>query len=67
MGAWTVDTKGKTRAFEPIRCVGCGLCYVACDKEKAIALKPVAEYVTPAVKKLARASHPLESISGVKE
>ena len=36
MGAWTVNTKDKTRAFESVRCVGCGLCYVACDKEKAI-------------------------------
>ncbi|MEW6187440.1 MAG: 4Fe-4S dicluster domain-containing protein [Thermodesulfobacteriota bacterium] len=67
MGAWTVDTKNKTRSFEALRCVGCGLCYVACDKEKAITLQPVADYVAPVVKKLERASHPLESISGVKE
>ena len=37
------------------------------DKDKAIALKPVPGYVTPTVKKLERASHPLASISGVKE
>ena len=67
MGAWTVDTKTKTRTFEAIRCVGCGLCYVACDKERAIALKPVSGYVIPTVKKLERTNHPLESISGVKE
>lgn len=67
MGAWTVDTKAKTRAFEAIRCVGCGLCYVACDKDKAIALKPVPGYVSPTVKKVERASHPLASISGVED
>ena len=53
--------------IDPIRCIGCGLCYVACDKEKAITLKPVADYVIPIVKKMERATHPLESISGVKE
>jgi len=67
MGAWIVNTKAKIRAFESIRCVGCGLCYAACDKEKAVALKPVAGYEPPTVKKVERASHPLESISGVKD
>lgn len=67
MGAWTVDTKVKTRAFETIRCVGCGLCYVACEKEKAIELKPVPGYESPVLKKVEKASHPLASISGVKD
>jgi Pyruvate/2-oxoacid:ferredoxin oxidoreductase delta subunit len=65
MGAWTVDTKNKTRSFEPVRCIGCGLCYAACDKERAIELKPVADYKAPTVKKVERSSHPLASISGV--
>ena len=64
-GPWI--PKPRPGPLRPIRCVGCGLCYVACDKDKAIALKPVSGYVTPTVKKLERASHPLESISGVKE
>ena len=65
MGAWTVDTKNKTRAFAPERCIGCGLCYAACDKEKAIELKAVADYKAPMIKKVERSSHPLASISGV--
>lgn len=67
MGAWTVDTKAKTRTFEAVRCIGCGLCYAACDKEKAITLKPVPGYEVPVVKKMVKGSHPLESISGVKD
>ena len=64
MGAWSVNVKAKTRNFESIRCVGCGLCYVACEKEKAIELKPVPGYQDPVVLKIDRASHPLASISG---
>ena len=64
MGAWTVDTKNKTRYFDTKRCIGCGLCYAACDKEKAIELKPVADYTPPEIKKVKKASHPLASISG---
>jgi Fe-S-cluster-containing hydrogenase component 2 len=67
MGAWTVDTTAKTRAFESIRCVGCGLCYVACDKQKAIELKSVPGYEVPVVQKVEKASHPLASISGMKK
>jgi ferredoxin len=66
MGAWTVDTKSKTRHFEAVRCVGCGLCFAACDKEKAIELKPVTGYEHPEVKKVQSKSQPLAGISGIK-
>jgi Pyruvate/2-oxoacid:ferredoxin oxidoreductase delta subunit len=66
MGAWTVDTKLKTRHFEAVRCVGCGLCFAACDKEKAIELKPVTGYEPPEVKKVKSESQPLAGISGIK-
>ncbi len=64
MGAWSVNVKAKSRRFESHRCVGCGLCYVACEKEKAIELKPVPGYKDPIVLKVDKASHPLASISG---
>jgi Pyruvate/2-oxoacid:ferredoxin oxidoreductase delta subunit len=64
MGAWTVNAKAKTRSFNSTRCVGCGLCFVACDKKKAIKLKPVLGYVDPVILKVEKASHPLASISG---
>ena len=65
MGAWSVNVKAKTRSFREHRCVGCGLCYVACDKEKAIELKPVKEYKVPSMEGVESASHPLAGISGV--
>ena len=49
MGAITIDMKGKTREFEPLRCVGCGQCMLACDKKKAITLEPVEGYEPPKV------------------
>jgi electron transport complex protein RnfB len=67
MGAWTVDTQNKTRSFEALRCIGCGLCYVACDKERAITLQGVEGYLPPALKKVDRAGNPLEALTGVKE
>ncbi|OGP57256.1 MAG: hypothetical protein A2V67_00990 [Deltaproteobacteria bacterium RBG_13_61_14] len=47
MGAITINTKAKTREFQPLRCVGCGQCLVACDKQKAIRLEPVPGYQPP--------------------
>ncbi len=47
MGAITVDMKGKSHHHKPERCIGCGLCMVACDKKHAIELKPVADYKKP--------------------
>ncbi len=47
MGAITVDTKNKTLDHQPIRCIGCGLCLLACDKEQAICMAPVPEFRLP--------------------
>lgn len=47
MGAFTVDTKNKTRLHKTERCVGCGQCLLACDKEKAITLEAVPDYKMP--------------------
>lgn len=50
MGAITVDTKGKTRVFATERCIGCGLCVVKCEKEKALSLEAVPDYKPPEIK-----------------
>jgi Pyruvate/2-oxoacid:ferredoxin oxidoreductase delta subunit len=50
MGAITVDTKNKTRVFATERCIGCGLCVVKCEKEKALSLEAVADYKPPEIK-----------------
>jgi Pyruvate/2-oxoacid:ferredoxin oxidoreductase delta subunit len=47
MGAITVDTEAKTLKHEVVRCIGCGLCLLACDAKKAIALEPVPDYKMP--------------------
>jgi Pyruvate/2-oxoacid:ferredoxin oxidoreductase delta subunit len=47
MGAITVDVKGKTTAHRMDRCVGCGLCAVACDKKKAVRMAAVPGYKKP--------------------
>jgi MinD superfamily P-loop ATPase len=49
MGALTVDTKSKTRAFAAERCVGCGQCVVTCEKNRAIELVPVPGYEPPKI------------------
>jgi electron transport complex protein RnfB len=41
MGAITVDLKAKTLSHAAQRCIGCGLCLVACEKQRAVALRPV--------------------------
>jgi MinD superfamily P-loop ATPase len=50
IGAVTIDTKGKTRAFASERCIGCGLCLVKCEKEQALSLEPVPDFKIPEVK-----------------
>jgi Pyruvate/2-oxoacid:ferredoxin oxidoreductase delta subunit len=45
--ALAVDTAKKTYARDSRRCIGCGLCQVACDKAKAISMEPVPDYKLP--------------------
>ena len=47
MGAITVDTEQKTLHHQPARCIGCGLCKLACDRQQAIRMEPVPEYRLP--------------------
>lgn len=47
MGAITVDTDQKTLAHQPARCIGCGLCKLACDPQRAIQMEPVPDYRLP--------------------
>ena len=47
LGAITVDTKQKTHRHARQRCIGCGLCVVACDRERAVAMEPVPDYRLP--------------------
>lgn len=42
---------------EPARCIGCGLCALACDKQKAIAMQPVPDYRVPYKSWLALVTH----------
>jgi Pyruvate/2-oxoacid:ferredoxin oxidoreductase delta subunit len=57
MGAITVDTAERTLAHQPARCVGCGLCMVACDKHQAIRMEPVPDYRVPYKSWLALLTH----------
>ena len=47
MGAITVDTRQKTLDHQPMRCIGCGLCKLACDQQHAIRMEPVPDYRLP--------------------
>jgi Pyruvate/2-oxoacid:ferredoxin oxidoreductase delta subunit len=47
MGAITVDMHAKSLKHEPIRCIGCGLCAVACEAKMAISMEPVPAYKMP--------------------
>jgi NAD-dependent dihydropyrimidine dehydrogenase PreA subunit len=49
MGALTIDTKNRTRSFAAERCVGCGQCVVACEKNRAVELVPVPGYEPPRI------------------
>ena len=47
MGALTVDPRSQSLQHQPVRCIGCGLCQLACQRQQAITLQPVAESRLP--------------------
>ena len=47
MGAIAVDTQAKTCEHRIERCIGCGLCVLACDRQRALTMEPVPDYKLP--------------------
>jgi Pyruvate/2-oxoacid:ferredoxin oxidoreductase delta subunit len=47
MGAITVDVRQKTFAHALHRCIGCGLCPLACEQQHALVMEPVPDYRLP--------------------
>jgi MinD superfamily P-loop ATPase len=47
MGALVVDPGKKLRSHRQQRCIGCGLCAVACTQRGAVAMEPVPHYRLP--------------------
>ncbi len=47
MGAITVVPAQKTHHHERVRCIGCGLCVLACDRAKAVTMEPVPDWRMP--------------------
>lgn len=43
--ALVVDAKKRSLQYRPERCIGCGLCAVACDRQQAIQMEPVAKNI----------------------
>ena len=47
MGAITVDMQARTHSHRVERCIGCGLCLLSCETNKAIQMEPVPHYKMP--------------------
>jgi len=47
MGALATDVHQHTRQHLAARCIGCGLCVVACGDRRAVAMEPVLGYTLP--------------------
>ncbi len=47
MGALVVDVQHRQREHLGARCIGCGLCVVACGDHRAVAMEPVPDYLLP--------------------
>jgi Pyruvate/2-oxoacid:ferredoxin oxidoreductase delta subunit len=47
MGALVVDVRQRSRKHLTQRCIGCGLCVVACGDQRAVAMEPVPDYKLP--------------------
>jgi Pyruvate/2-oxoacid:ferredoxin oxidoreductase delta subunit len=47
MGAIAIDLEAKTYRYLRERCIGCGLCVLACNGRQALALDPVPDYEMP--------------------
>jgi len=47
MGALAMDVHQRTRRHLAPRCIGCGLCVVACGDRHAVAMEPAPDYTLP--------------------
>ena len=47
MGALAVDARQRTYRHLRARCIGCGLCVVACGDHRAVAMEPAPDYALP--------------------